>query len=87
MARTKIEPVPRMDAEIARDVRRKLKANLEVPDDRIFVKVEQGFVTLEGTVAREPEKNAAEACVKAVDGVQGVANRIALAPSESMIGT
>ena len=33
--RKKTETVARMDAEIARDIKRRMKADIEVPDDRV----------------------------------------------------
>ena len=52
MPATRIQRSVRTDGEIAREVRRKLKADFDVPDDLIATKVAEGFVTLEGVVAR-----------------------------------
>ena len=46
-----------MDAEIARDIKRRMKADIEVPDDRVGVKVTEGVVTIEGTVARDSQQD------------------------------
>ena len=40
-----------LDAVIARELTRTLKADLDVPDNRIMVKVDGGVVTPEGVVA------------------------------------
>jgi osmotically-inducible protein OsmY len=53
-------------------------ADFEVPDDQIVTRVVEGNVTIEGIVARESQKKAAEACVSKVKGVRGVANKIAV---------
>lgn len=74
------DSVVRSDAEIARDVKRGMKVDLEVPDDRIRIKVTDGLVTIEGTVAREAQRDAAGNCAKRVKGVIGVANKITLEP-------
>lgn len=66
----------RTDAEIAREIRRKMKADFEVPDDRIVTRVVEGFVTIEGIVVRDTQKKAAETCVSNVRGVRGVTNKI-----------
>jgi osmotically-inducible protein OsmY len=79
--RTKTETVARTDAEIARDIKRRMKADIEVPDDRIGVKVTEGVVTIEGTVARDSQKTAAEACSREVKGVRGIVNKITVEPA------
>jgi osmotically-inducible protein OsmY len=78
--KAKIQTVERTDAEITRDVRHRMKADLEVPDDRIAVKVVEGVVTIEGTVVRDSQKNAAEICVRDVKGVREIANKIEVDP-------
>jgi len=83
--RTKTETFARTDAEIARDVKRTMKADFEVPDDRIGVKVAEGLVTIEGTVVRDSQKTAAEACARKVKGVRGIANKITVEPAASPV--
>jgi len=80
--RTKVEKKSgaRGDPEIARDVMHLMKADLEVPDDRIRVRVRDGVVTIEGTVARDSQKDAAENCAKRVNGVRGITNKIDVEP-------
>jgi osmotically-inducible protein OsmY len=73
------------DAEIARNVRRRMKADFEVPEDRIAVKVVEGFVTIEGIVPRDAQKDAAGVCAKQVQGVLGIANKIIVEPAVSPI--
>ena len=83
--KTKVQSTLRTDAEIARDVRRRMKADFEVPDDQIAVKVVEGFITIEGIVTRDAQKDAAEVCAKQVQGVRGIANKIIVEPAESPI--
>lgn len=73
---TKHQDLTHTDAELARDIRRRMKADLEVPDDQISVKVAEGHVTIEGIVAREAQKDAAENCVRTAPGVRKIANHI-----------
>ncbi len=64
------------DEKIAQSVRRALKFDNEVPDERITVVVHDGLVTLEGNVETEFERDAAETDARKVKGVRGVVNRI-----------
>lgn len=81
--KTKDPPTSHTDAEIARNIRRRMKADFEVPDDQIAVKVLEGSITIEGTVVRDSQKIAAEACAKEVKGVRGIVNKITVEPSAS----
>ena len=83
--KTKVQTTSRTDAEIARNVRRRMKADFEVPDDRIAVKVVEGFVTSEGIVTRNAQKDAAEVRAKQVQGGRGITNKIIVEPAESPI--
>jgi osmotically-inducible protein OsmY len=83
--RTKSETAARTDAEIAGDVRRRMKADFEVPDDRIAAKVAEGFVTIEGTVFRDSQKKACEDCAREVKGVRGIINKIEVDPAASPV--
>jgi osmotically-inducible protein OsmY len=66
----------RPDPEIARAAVDALKWNITVPQDRIKVKVEKGWVTLEGDVDWYFQKEAAERSVRYLTGVKGVTNLI-----------
>ena len=79
--KTKIGTVTRTDTEITRDIKRRMKTDIEVPDDRIGVKVTEGVVTIEGTVAQDFQKTAAEACSREVKGVRGIVNKITVEPA------
>jgi osmotically-inducible protein OsmY len=68
----------RPDPEIARAAIDALRWNVSVPADRIRVKVEKGWVTLEGDVDWFFQKEAAERTVRSLTGVRGVTNLIAV---------
>jgi osmotically-inducible protein OsmY len=66
----------RPDPEIARAALDTLKWNISVPDEDIQVKVERGWVTLEGTVTWYYQKEMAGRAVRHLIGVRGVDNQI-----------
>lgn len=68
------------DEDIAQAVLDALRWDVIVPDQRIQVKVSNGWVTLEGTVDYKYEQAAAEAAIRNLRGIKGVANRIAIEP-------
>jgi osmotically-inducible protein OsmY len=68
----------RTDPEIARAAVEALKWNINVPDDRITVKVSNGWITLEGDVDWYYQKEAAERSVREITGVKGVTNLLAI---------
>jgi osmotically-inducible protein OsmY len=73
-----VKPLTRTDPEMMRDVAQAMKIDLRVPDERIKVGVNGGFVTLEGTVDWNYQREAAESCARGVSGVRNVTNKIAL---------
>ena len=70
----------RSNSEIATDVLNGLKNNWKVPSENIKVKVEDGWVTLEGEVHWNYQKEAARNSVNYLTGVKGVTNRITIRP-------
>jgi len=66
------------DNEIAKEVLNAYKFNWEVPEDRVKVKVENGWVTLEGQLEWNYQKEAAKKAVNTLDGVIGVTNNITI---------
>lgn len=75
-----VRPMTRTDPEIARDVLEALKLDVTVPDDRIKTTVSGGFVTLEGKLDWNFQRDAAEACVRKITGVHGIGNKIEVKP-------
>jgi osmotically-inducible protein OsmY len=68
------------DEQIAEAALKALKWNLLVPSSKIKISVSDGWVTLEGEVKWQFQKDAAEDAVRYLDGVKGVINRIAVKP-------
>ncbi len=66
------------DTEIAEAVRNALRWNSAVNEDHIEVKVDDGWVYLDGTVDFEFEKRYANECVEDLAGIRGVTNRISV---------
>jgi osmotically-inducible protein OsmY len=71
----------RSDTEIAHAAINALKWDTEVPDELIKTKVENGWITLEGAVEFFYLKNAAERCVRFLNGVKGVTNLVSVKPA------
>src|SRR3979411_1549828 len=70
----------RPDPEIARDAVAAIKSQLPVSSEHIKVVVKNGWVTLEGFVEWQYQKNPAETAVRRLKGVRGVINNIVLKP-------
>lgn len=80
----KLEPHHRRsDAEIAAGIEKAFKWHALVPDDRIQVKVEKGWVTLTGEVDWHYQRHNAEVVVRPVTGVVGVNNNLTLREREA----
>jgi len=70
----------RPDPDIARDAVAALKSQLPISSEHIKVVVKNGWVTLEGQVEWQYQKNTAENAVRRIKGVKGVSNMILLRP-------
>src|SRR4030081_2163166 len=70
----------RPDPEIARDAVTAIKSQLPISSEHIKVVVKKGWVTLEGYVEWQYQKNTAENAVRRLKGVRGVINHIVLKP-------
>jgi osmotically-inducible protein OsmY len=73
----------RTDPEIARDAVHALEGHVGIPSEKIKATVKNGWVTLEGTVDWQYQKNLAESAVKKLKGVVGVTNSIQVRPTVS----
>jgi len=71
----------RSDPEIASDAVHELESHISIPAGKIKPTVKSGWVTLEGTVDWQFQKNLAEYEVKKLKGVMGVTNNTQLKPS------
>lgn len=66
------------DNEIAMEVLNALKWNWQVPHEKIKVKVEDGWITLEGELVWNYQSDAAKKAVHHLMGVTGVTNNITI---------
>jgi osmotically-inducible protein OsmY len=64
------------DSEIAAAILKAFKWNWQVPNDTIKVKVEDGWVTLEGQLHWHYQREAAKDAVQNLVGVTGISNKI-----------
>jgi osmotically-inducible protein OsmY len=70
----------RPDPDIARDAASVIKAHLPFSSENIKVVVQSGWVTLEGRVEWQYQRQTAENAVCRIKGVKGVSNMIQLKP-------
>jgi osmotically-inducible protein OsmY len=68
------------DTEIATSCANALKWNWQVPNDKVKVKVQDGWVTLTGEVQWNYEREAAHDAIRTLPGVVGVTNTTTLKP-------
>lgn len=73
----------RHDAEIAAAIETAFKWHAQIPEERIRVKVEKGWVTLSGEVDWDYQRHNAELVARPVTGVVGVVNDITLKVRET----
>ena len=66
------------DSEIAAEVINAFKWNWEIPNAMIKVKVEGGWVTLDGELEWNYQRDAAKKSVSTLDGVKGIANNLTI---------
>lgn len=76
----------RTDAEIAEAALDAMKWNVYVPEEKVEVKVEDGWVTLEGNVEWNFQRSKAEGAVRFLAGVRGVTNMLKVEPHVSPQG-
>jgi osmotically-inducible protein OsmY len=72
----------RTDTEMAHAAVEALRWDVQTPDDRIKVRVEDGWLRLEGDVEWRYQKDAAERAVRYLTGVKGVTNLIQVKPKQ-----
>jgi osmotically-inducible protein OsmY len=73
-----IGSMKRNDTDIAQAVLRALEWDIAVPHEKIKTRVDDGWVILEGEVALQFQRSAAENAVRQLSGVRGVTNQILL---------
>ena len=80
-----VPALERNDADIALAARRALDWSVLVPQDRVQIMVEKGWLTLTGEVAWAYEREAAERSVRDLIGVVHVNNLITVKPSVHVV--
>ena len=70
----------RNDMDIARAAKNVLDWNVSVPNNKIKITVEDGWITLQGKVDLQFQRLAAEKAVRHLLGVKGISNQITLVP-------
>src|ERR1700688_3413797 len=70
----------RPDPDIARDAVAAIKSQLPISSEHIKIVVKNGWVTLEGQVEWQYQRQTAENAVRRIKGVKGVSNLIQLRP-------
>lgn len=73
----------RSDTELAHAAVNALRWDIQVPDDRVTVRVEDGWIALEGTVEWQYQRTAAERALRYLTGVKGLTNLITVKPRVS----
>lgn len=66
----------RTDMEIGHAVAEALRWDIEVPQDKVKARVDEGWVWLDGDVEWEYQRSAAERAVRYLTGVKGVSNNL-----------
>lgn len=69
------------DTEMARMIADSLKWHSALQEEKVKIKVENGWVTLEGMVDWEFQKNAVKNAIENLAGIKGVTNLISVKPS------
>ena len=77
------DPYRRSDTDLAHQVVNALAWDVEVPNQKIKTKVEGGWVTLEGEVDWQFQRNAAERALRYITGIKGITNLVAIKPHAS----
>jgi len=74
------DPRSKTDVEIAGEIIAAFKANSFIPEEKISVKVENGWVDLDGEVSWDYLRDITENAVKYLPGVKGIYNNIIINP-------
>jgi len=73
------------DGEIATEIIEALKLNYQIPGDKIKIKVENGWVTLEGELEWNYQKEEVKNIIKNLTGVMGIINNVSVKSIEDRI--
>ena len=81
--KVKLPGAPRDDSDIATAIAHVLENNVQIPEGRVHARVESGWVTLDGEVDHEFQRQEVERMVRQVRGVIGVTDTITIRPPAS----
>jgi osmotically-inducible protein OsmY len=81
--KVKLPGAPRDDSGIATAIAHVLENNVQIPEGRVHARVEDGWVTLDGEVDYEFQRQEVERMVRQVRGVIGVTDTITIRPPAS----
>ena len=81
--KVKLPGAPRDDSGIATAIAHVLENNVQIPEGRVHARVEGGWVTLDGEVDYEFQRQEVERMVRQVRGVIGVTDTITIRPPAS----
>ena len=81
--KVKLPGSPRDDSGIATTIAHVLENNVQIPEGRVHARVEGGWVTLDGEVDYEFQRQEVERMVRQVRGVIGVTDTITIRPPAS----
>jgi osmotically-inducible protein OsmY len=76
----KLSGAPRDDSDIATAIAHVLENNVQVPEDQVHARVQNGWVTLDGEVDYDYQRREVERMVRHVRGVTGVTDLITVKP-------
>ncbi len=66
------------DSDLAKAIVGQFKWSVQVPDEWVRARVENGWVELTGQVEWDYQRTAAESCVRGLTGVRGISNHISI---------
>lgn len=75
----------RGDTDLAHACLNALKWDVDVPEEGLQLKVENGWVTIEGSVGTHFQRQAAERAVRYLTGVKGIINHALVKPSGASV--
>lgn len=71
------------DTKIAADVLNAIEWNWKIPNNKVKVRVENGWITLDGQLNWDFQREAAKEAVRSLPGVKGVTNNIIIRPESN----
>lgn len=81
------EGVQRSNEDIAQEAVCFIKSNEFLPHDAITIKVEDGWLTLDGDVEHKHQREAADQSIHYITGLKGITNNIKLRPKIQQVET